>query len=79
MIEPFVLHRLGLESGIAGQMPGKLEVWRLSIRHVIRLSCRDEWQIKGLVVVMMAGGDGVTRFPLCASERATSVGVVPPG
>ena len=46
---------------------------------VIRLSRRDEWQIKGLVAVMMASGDDVTRFPLCASERATSVGVVPPG
>ena len=27
----------------------------------------------------MAGGDDVTRFLLCASERATSVGVIPPG
>ena len=43
------------------------------------LSRRDEWQIKGLGVVIMAGGDDVTRFLLCASERATSVGVVPPG
>ena len=27
----------------------------------------------------MAGGDDATRFLLCAGERATSVGVVPPG
>ena len=46
---------------------------------VIRLSRRDEWQIKGLVSVMIAGGDDVTRFPLCASERSTLVGVIPPG
>ena len=46
---------------------------------VIRLSHRDEWQIKGLVAVMIAVGYDVTRFPLCASKHATSVGVVPPG
>ena len=46
---------------------------------VICLSRRDEWQIKRLVVVIIAGGYDATRFPLCAGERATSVGVVPPG
>ena len=46
---------------------------------VICIFRRDEWQIKGLVAVIMAGGYDVTRFPPCASKRATSVGVVPPG
>ena len=46
---------------------------------VFWLSHRDEWRIKGLRVVIMAGGDDVTRVLLCASERATSVGVVPSG
>ena len=46
---------------------------------MICLSRNDEWQIKGLVAVIMAGGYDVTGFLLCASERATSVGVVPPG
>ena len=46
---------------------------------VICLSRRDKWQIKGLVAVIMAGGYDVTRFLLCASDCATSVGVVPRG
>ena len=46
---------------------------------VICLSRRDEWQIKGLVAVIITSGYDVTRFPLCASEHATSVGVVPLG
>ena len=46
---------------------------------VDRFLGRDEWQIKGLEAMMMAGGDDVIRFLRCTYERVTSVGVVSTG
>ena len=64
----------------------RINTWEVGYLGSIYLPCdvdrffgRDVWQIKGLEAVVMAGGDDVIRFLLCACERATSVGVVSPG
>ena len=46
---------------------------------VDRFLCRNEGRIQGLEVLMMAGGDDVIRFLVCAGRRVTAVGVVSPG